>query len=210
MTAGPATESGGQWLPRGLRAAARWHILREVVVQDFPALLSLSGRREPQMKSNLYKLALVIGLSFVAMASAQAQVGTRDQQEGVRQRQEQESLEARNKMDELHAEGAAGRAMLPRTFKATVVVSNSSAKAIASVDWKVSLVDRESGETIRSYKVTTRTRIAPGKKKKLDKRLPLPRYGLVNARDPKSPGTVAKIVPEITLVTYEDGSSDTP
>ncbi|HYG78859.1 MAG TPA: hypothetical protein VD861_00645 [Pyrinomonadaceae bacterium] len=161
----------------------------------------------------LYKLALVIGLSLVVVSSAQAQVENRDQQrqqEAGRQRQEQEGLEARQKMDDLHAEGAAGRAAMPRTFKASVVVSNSRAKAIASVAWKVSLVDRESGETIRSYDVTTRTRIAPGKKKKLDKRLPLPRYGLVNARDPQSPGTVAKIVPVITRVTYEDGSFETP
>ena len=163
------------------------------------------------MKNKLYKLAIVIALSLVAFSSARAQQpGSLSQQEAGRQRQEQEGLEARQKMDDLHGEAAAGRAMMPRMFKATVVVNNSSAKAIASVNWKVSLVDRESGETIRSYSVTTRTRIAPGKKKKLDKRLPLPRYGLVNARDPKSPGTVAKIVPEIKRVTYEDGSFDTP
>lgn len=163
------------------------------------------------MKSNLYKLALITGLSLVAISSAQAQ-GDRSlsQQEAARQRQEQERLESRTAMDDLHAEGAAGRALVPRTFKASVVVNNSSAKAIASVNWTVSLVDRESGETIRSYDVTTRSRIAPGKKKTLDKRLPLPRYGLVNARNPQSPGTVAKIVPVITRVTYEDGSFHTP
>lgn len=164
------------------------------------------------MKSNLYKLALITGLSLVAVSSAQAQskTGTQSQQEAARQRQEQERLESRTAMDDLHAEGAAGRALQPRTFKASVVVNNSSARTIASVAWTVSLVDRESGETIRSYDVTTRTRIAPGKKKTLDKRLPLPRYGLVNARNPQSPGTVAKIVPVITRVTYEDGSFDTP
>jgi hypothetical protein len=163
------------------------------------------------MKSNLYKLALITGLSLVAISSAQAQ-GNRSpsQQEAARQRQEQEVLERRTEIDDLNAEGAAGRALTPRTFKASVVVNNSSAKAIASVNWTVSLVDRESGETIRSYDVNTRTRIAPGKKKTLDKRLPLPRYGLVNARNPQSPGTVAKIVPVITRVTYEDGSFDTP
>lgn len=162
------------------------------------------------MKSNLYKLALVTGLSLVAMSSAQAQVGDTSQREAARQRQEQESLERRRDIDDLHAEGASGRSLEPRTFKASVVVNNSSARTIASVNWTVSLVDRESGETIRTYDVTTRTRIAPGKKKKLDKRLPLPRYGLVNARNPQSPGTVARIVPEITRVTYDDGSSDAP
>ena len=162
------------------------------------------------MKSKLYKLAIVIALSVVAVSSAQAQRGTPDQQEAERQRQEQAGLEARKGVDDLNAEGAAGRALEPRTFKATVVVNNTSAKAIASVNWTVALVDRESGETIRSYEVTTRTRIAPGKKKKLDKRLPLPRYGLVNARNPQTPGTVAKIVPVITRITYEDGTFDTP
>ena len=158
----------------------------------------------------LYKLAAVIVLSLAAVISARAQVGSQSQRDSVRQRQEQESLEARNRMDDLHAEGATGRAMAPRTFKASVVVENSSPKTIASVNWTVSLVDRASGETIRQYKVTTRTRVAPGKKKKLDKRLPLPRYGLVDARNPSSPGTVAKVVPEIKLVTYEDGSFEEP
>ena len=161
---------------------------------------------------NLYQLAAVAALIIAAAAATQAQDGKATQQQRQQEtiRQEQAGLEARREMDDLNAEGASGREREPRTFKASVVVTNGSPKTIASVDWTVSLVDRESGETFRRYEVTTRTRVAPGKKKTLNKRLPLPRYGLVNARAPKSPDTVARIVPEITRVTYDDGSSDTP
>jgi hypothetical protein len=94
-------------------------------------------------------------------------------------------------------------------FKAQIEVMNNSAKAIKSVSWSASLTDPGTGQLIRAYDVTTEARIAPGKSKKLSKRLPTPRVNVVSANAPpsrKAP-TVADLKTKITLVTYEDGST---
>lgn len=130
----------------------------------------------------------------------------------MERQQEMDELYRRRELDTLMNGADAAREEPPRTFKASVVVENRSDKVIKSVSWVVSLLYSNSGELIREYKVTTRTNIAPGKTKTLKQRFPIPRTGVVDARNPsgKPSETTAKIVPVISSVTYEDGSSGTP
>lgn len=98
-------------------------------------------------------------------------------------------------------------------FKARVEVMNNSAKVIKSVTWSASLIDSSTGQLIRAYDITTKTRIAPGRSKKLSKSLSTPRANIVSAGTPRTSNApaVADLKTKITLVTYEDGStSETP
>jgi hypothetical protein len=108
---------------------------------------------------------------------------------------------------------AAYRSSLAPSFKAGVVVTNSSAKTIKSVDWSATLTDPYTGAVIRTYDVTSKARIAPGRSKKLTKKLQTPRAQVVNAAAPARRRSlpVAQLKVTVTRVTYEDGStSETP
>lgn len=108
----------------------------------------------------------------------------------------------------LENEAAAVRRGRPGTFDAEIKVTNSAAKAIKFVTWRATLLDAETGAVIRSYDVTSKTRIAPGKTKRLSKQLPTPRANVVKAssRTPRRP-QVADLKVKVTGVTYEDGST---
>lgn len=105
---------------------------------------------------------------------------------------------------------AARRAPL-RMFKAEVVVTNHGAKTIKSVSWSASLTNHGTGTLIRTYDVTTEARIAPGKTKKLTKRLPTPRANVLSVAAPSGTGSppTADLKAMVTRVTYEDGSTST-
>ena len=107
-------------------------------------------------------------------------------------------------------EAAAARRNMPQTFKAEVVVTNHAAKAIKSVEWTTTLTDPDTGDIISTYDVTTKSNIAPGKTKRLSKRLRTPHVRVVSAtsRNPYQP-QVGNIKVEITGVTYADGSTST-
>ena len=107
-------------------------------------------------------------------------------------------------------EADAARRAVPRTFNAEVVVTNGAAQAIRSVSWTATLINRDTGAVIRSYDVTTRTRIAPGKTRKLSKFLQTPRDNVVKvASQPPGKPTVADLKVRITGVTYADGTTST-
>jgi len=98
-------------------------------------------------------------------------------------------------------------------FEAKVVVLNTSSRKIKAVSWTAILTDPATGQLIRSFEVTTKTGIAPGRKKELKKMLPTPVAAkVVNTttlrRDPRH---VADLKVAVTSVTYQDGStSKTP
>lgn len=107
-------------------------------------------------------------------------------------------------------EAAAARRSTPPTFKAEVEVTNHAAKAIESVSWKATLIHQDTGAVIRTYDVTTRARIAPGKTRKLSKFLQTPRDNVVKAdTGPTNKPTVADLKVKVTGVTYVDGSTST-
>ena len=126
------------------------------------------------------------------------------------------------KLDEAHIANSRMRTYRPEvvpsssgrarreTFKAEVVVTNHAAKAIKSVEWTTTLTDPDTGDIISTYDVTTKSNIAPGKTKRLSKRLRTPHVRVVSAtsRNPYQP-QVGNIKVEITGVTYADGSTST-
>lgn len=127
------------------------------------------------------------------------------------------------KRDEAHIEGSRMRGYRPevvpssssgrykpQTFKAEVVVTNHAAKAIKSVEWTATLTDPNTGHVISTYDVTSKSKIEPGKTKKLSKSLHTPRERVVNAssRNPRRP-SVANVKVEIKSVTYADGTTST-
>jgi len=166
------------------------------------------------------KLIFIVLMTIAAVSTGQAQINPSQQTQAKPpanderlRREEAEIQERRREMEELMNKGKAERDKDIPTFKAEIEVTNTNnSKKIKSVFWDVSLINRESGELIRKYSVTTRTSIAPGKSKKLKKQLPFPRSGVVNANSSgQPPDVVAKIVPVLTSVVYEDGSaSPTP
>lgn len=107
-------------------------------------------------------------------------------------------------------EADAARRAMPPTFKAQVEVTNRAAKAIKSVVWTATLTDPDTGAVIRTYDVETKAGIAPGKTKRLSKRLRTPRANVVNtsAQSPRR-GLVADLKVAVKSVTYADGTTST-
>jgi hypothetical protein len=105
-------------------------------------------------------------------------------------------------------EAASARRNMPRTFKAVVEVTNHAAKAIKSVEWTTTLIDPNTGDVISTYDVTSKANIAPGKTKKLSKRLSTPHVRVVSAtaRNPSQP-QVGNVKVEVKNVTYADGTT---
>jgi hypothetical protein len=99
---------------------------------------------------------------------------------------------------------SAWRNEIARSFKGLVFVENHSGLAIKSVSWVASLTDPQTGALIRTYDVTTKTRIAPGKSKVLTRKFTLPISDVVNADKIRR---VANLTSTITGITYEDGST---
>lgn len=164
------------------------------------------------------RLTLSLALALLAVSAAHAQA---DPGQGLEHILREPNPERRNevlvergrqRLDELSRTSRAARGVGERTFKASVVVLNRSPKTVKSVLWTVSLVDPESGATIRSYDVATEGRIAPGKRKSLTRRLPIPPSGVVSARRPGGTTVpVADVVTSVTRIEYTDGSStDSP
>src|SRR5688572_3372021 len=133
------------------------------------------------MKRLLLTLALAL-LAVSSAARAQTERGTHPGQglehilrEPNPERRSEVLVErGRLKLDELSRTGSPSRGAGARTFKASVLVDNRSAKAVRSVQWTVTLVVPSSGATISRYYVTTEGRVAPGKSKRLTQRLPVP------------------------------------
>ena len=161
---------------------------------------------------------LSLALALLAASAAHAQADPRQGMEHILREPDPERRSevlverGRLKLDELSRTGSPSRGAGARTFKASVVVDNRSAKAVRSVQWTVTLVDPSSGTTIRRYYVTTEGRVAPGKSKRLSQRLPVPPARVVNARSAGSaPAPVADVVTAVTRIEYADGSSaDSP
>jgi hypothetical protein len=167
---------------------------------------------------------LLATLTLVAAVSAQAQTQTqrpgRQEPPGVDTRQDalrdtdqvrrEERLISISKREfaKIERGTAASRPAPIRTFKARVSITNHSAKAIKYVSWMASLTDPTTGAVIRTYPVTTKKRIAPGKTTTLEQKLPIPYHAVVNVApgSPKS-AVVADLKSAVTQVTYEDGST---
>ena len=95
-------------------------------------------------------------------------------------------------------------------FKASVVVNNTGPKAIKSVDWNVLLVDPKTDTVTIRFAVTDQVRIAPGKSKGLNARLPAPSGTAVspaaNTKRESRSKTFLIMRVAIRRITYEDGS----
>ena len=169
------------------------------------------------------RLMLVAALAVVALAAAptQAQPPTaqerwdnarlRDPDPAVREEAHIRNSRIQSNRAEREA-NSSYRASLVSSFEARLVVTNTSAKTVRSVDWTATLTDRETGELISTYDVTTETKIAPGKAKRLKKKLQTPRARVVNAAGGRRRrAQVADLMVSVTRVTYEDGTtSETP
>jgi hypothetical protein len=59
-------------------------------------------------------------------------------------------------------------------FKTNFLVNNESDKEIRSIKWTATLINRETQETIQSFPLETKRKIAPHKSSKLKERLVLP------------------------------------
>ena len=169
------------------------------------------------------KLMFAAALALVALAAAptQAQPPTaQDRRDNARLRDPdpavREEAHIRNfRIHSARAEREAAssyRSMLLPSFEARLVVTNTSAKTVRSVDWTATLTDRETGELISTYDVTTETKIAPGKAKRLKKKFRTPSARAVDAAgERRRPAQVADLTVSVTRVTYEDGTtSETP
>lgn len=117
---------------------------------------------------------------------------------------------SRVRANEAEREAAAWRYNMPRTFKAVVEVTNHAAKAIKSVEWTTTLIDPNTGDVIRTYDVTTKANIAPGRTKKLSKNLRTPNARVVSATDRNLyQPRVGNLKVEVKGVTYADGTTST-
>jgi hypothetical protein len=179
------------------------------------------------------KLTLAFALLLTTAAAAHAQVSTNNPT-GITSNNPTSDDGVRNAM-RLGDEAAKGEAMIsasrsanvrivdeanravprgrsgprPGEFNADINVTNSAAKTIKAVAWTATLVDHETGAVIRSYDVTTKTKIAPGKTKKLSKRLTTPGAQVVRANSQTPKRQVADLKVTVTGVTYADGSTST-
>lgn len=98
------------------------------------------------------------------------------------------------------------RDMPVSTFKAQIVVTNRNSRTIKSVSWVATLTDPDTGEVLGKYEITSETRIGPGKKKQLEKKLPIPQFRVVSVGAPR---TVANLKSAVTSVTFVDGATST-
>lgn len=166
------------------------------------------------------KLTLAFALLLTASAAARAQVpggspGSDPLREAMRQGDAARVGEAHIRTSRVYGASAeraanAARRNLPQTFKAELRVTNSAAKAIKSVAWTATLTDPLTGAVLRTYDVESEARIAPGRTKKLSKRLRTPPATALNAsagRPRVMP--VADLKVAVTGVTYVDGSTST-
>ena len=168
------------------------------------------------------KLTLAFALLLTATAAAHAQTPTGAPYPPGSSEIYPKKISDPVKLDEAHIANSRVRAVpaeqealsssrhRPPTFKAEVVVTNHAAKAIKSVEWTTTLTDPDTGDIISTYDVTTKSNIAPGKTKRLSKRLRTPHVRVVSAtsRNPYQP-QVGNIKVEVTGVTYADGSTST-
>ncbi|HEX8338507.1 MAG TPA: hypothetical protein VF621_17445 [Pyrinomonadaceae bacterium] len=166
------------------------------------------------------KLTLALALSLTAAAAAHAQTpngnpGSDPVREALRlgdsAKVEEAHINASRRRSAVAERAAASaRRVSSRTFKAEVAVTNHAAKPIRSVSWTATLTDPGTGSVIRSYDVTTKTRIAPGTSKKLSKHLRTPAADRTTlATTPLGGRPVADLKVEVTGVTYADGSTST-
>ena len=115
---------------------------------------------------------------------------------------------SRARTSPMEREASAWRYNMPRTFKALVEVTNHAAKAIKSVEWTATLTDPATGDVIGTYDVTTKSNIAPGKTKKLSKRLTTPHARVVSATASNPyQSRVGDLKVEVKNVTYADGTT---
>src|ERR1044072_605827 len=172
--------------------------------------------------THMKKLTLTFALLLVAAAAAHAQdttpVGT-PYPSGSSSiypkkitdpviRDEALIAESRTRTYPAEREALARRYNMSPTFKAVVEVTNHSAKAIKSVEWTATLTDSATGDVLGTYDVTTKSKIAPGKTKKLSKSLSTPRARVVSAtaRNPNQP-RVGSVKVAVKSVTYADGTT---
>lgn len=165
------------------------------------------------------KLTLTLALLLTVAAAAHAQTSGNPGYDPVRDslrrgdaaRTEEALISAsRTASAKSESEADAVRSTLPPTFNARIRVTNSAAKTIKAVVWQATLLDPETGAVIRSYDLKSETHIAPGKTKRLSKRLRTPRAQVVKAssRTPRK-SQVADLKVKVKGVTYEDGSTST-
>ena len=164
------------------------------------------------------RLTLSLALALLAASAASAQAYPQQGLEHILRepnpvrRNEVLVERGRLQLDELSHVGHASRGAGARTFKASVVVTNQSLKTVKAVFWTVSLLEPGSGATIRRYDVATEGLIAPGKRKRLTRRLPVPPVRSLSAHSlGNSPAPVADVVTAVTRIEYADGSfTDSP
>ena len=164
------------------------------------------------------KLTLASALLLTATAAAHAQLpngspGSDPLREAMRTGDAAKVGEAHINASRTYgvtAENAAARRGTTKTFKAVVKVTNRAAKAIKSVSWTATLTEVGTGNVIQSYDMETKTRIDPGRTKKLSKHLRTPPADpLMLATTPLGRDPVAVLKVEVVGVTYADGSTST-
>ena len=112
--------------------------------------------------------------------------------------------------------GSQVHAVVKLVFDHLLLVNNESDKEIRSIKWTATLINRETQETIQSFPLETKRKIAPHKSSKLKERLVLPLKKLqgqvVSATQPiKDPTrTAVDEKYEIVEILYADKSVSKP
>jgi hypothetical protein len=164
------------------------------------------------------KLTLAFALLLTASAAAHAQMPTRPSSDPLGRdvdrpgiaRDEMNISDSRSRASAMEREADRARRASSRNFKAEIRVTNHADKAIKFVSWTAMITDASSGEVIQTHQLTTNARIAPGKTKKLSKRLKPPRADEVTGGS--WPGRLPWFGPikvEVNSVTYVDGTTST-
>ena len=158
-------------------------------------------------------LMMLIGIGFTFATTAQAQSRGNP---SFNKDPNSESLDAqRYREEELNRRFSRAPVLKPSprprfdTLEAKVQVTNRSTNEIRAVSWVVSFTDPGTGALLATRDVVSKSRIAPGKKKTLEKSVPVPRVlraGLAPRRS-----RLVIVTGKVASVTYADGStSNTP
>jgi hypothetical protein len=164
------------------------------------------------VKRSIIFAALVLGAAVSARAQVPGPNSTQTRPDSVRGpnsiREDERRMDiSRAQMSRMEREAAAKRSRPQPTLKARLVVTNRGASAIKSVAWVAALTDHFTGEVLRTYEVTTNKRIAPGKSATLEKKLPAPRVGEMDASASLTSLITADLKTSVVRITYEDGST---
>lgn len=157
------------------------------------------------------RFIFIIAMTLVATASAYAQRPTADENTRQAALRDPDPIRRDERLIAL-SRAETSRIEMKRppygmsgdTFKAKIIVTNRNSRTIKSVSWVATLTDPNTGEVLGKYDITSEARISPGKKKQLEKKLPIPQFRMVSVAAPR---TVANLKSVVTSVTFVDGTT---